>query len=669
MDFNPVPSHDGVVGRLRKFRKFDEPEKKSEPFHSFFEYRGAQIPPANLGNAGDVFLNTDSSKLYLRESEGQWVRWDSSIRKTHPQFPNRFLWIRHRQIEFLSLTDLRKTKIIDQSLVLKSVVALHRNGTGKRKAEGLSLNSKRGKKGRLSGVGLETGEPPSVSLSSSLSISAPVIQSTPSQTPGASSSHCGLASGLEQSKDPVGQTQRDDEMSGISVQDFPESEYTLMAPSVAPDNAFNTLIPNEDSHLQLQSPPPTPFLPDVESNAPKHGMDYVAVKSESSIETRSGSGARMETEVSKSAAPAPIRAQPAQPSSVPSSDDIIDLTLDDDDDDQGASLFTPAFPVKSIATSPSYEPLRLKVEGEDSVSTRPAKSAPESTVSTSQPAKKSTTPASAPKPASKIATPSQRIPLAGESSLSVPAGPASETKAALVDRPQGNDSDDEIQNSTQAEYRAAVRSKRSKNSEFSRSQSFQPPPATYIHPHESRDEEPILEPISEKERFSQTLIEDNPLDYGATATVEEDLESESLVYPDEEPAESPRSIPAAQDIAVKVEDVEMAVQEVQETDEMTQVDSVQRDATDQDMNELPGDLGFTEDVLRYLFMKKKNKEKWRCKICDSVSGSARLVYRNNLAMMLHLANMHEEDVPSFQKLQHQIDRFGVDSEVLAKFLA
>ncbi|KAJ4001331.1 hypothetical protein F5050DRAFT_1880792 [Lentinula boryana] len=288
--------HPEVVQRLRKFRVSDEPENK-HLFHSFIEFRAPHKPPAELGKPGDVFLNHNAFKLYMKENT-RWARWDTTpdARLQHPEYSHRYLWViqisGQRAVDFVPLTLLRKFKIIDAVNVLKSIASSHRL---KENLSQISLNTRKGKKGRLSNI-----EPPTCSSSIDVqstmppgSISTPIQRSiftpspsspTPLQTAGASSSQ--LSSRVKHFiSDSVSRNvERDRQLLErnellekenqelrmilrISKELTEDCQVAQQASSTVESNDQEkfvdriTSVNGNDAHQpQLQSPPPTPSI-------------------------------------------------------------------------------------------------------------------------------------------------------------------------------------------------------------------------------------------------------------------------------------------------------------------------------------------------------------------------------------------------------------------------
>ncbi|KAJ3843426.1 hypothetical protein EV361DRAFT_210444 [Lentinula raphanica] len=183
MEFSPTgEAHPDVIQRTRKFRAFDEPEKK-QVFQSFIEYQAPHKPPPDLGKTGDVFLNTESYKMFLR-LDTSWAKWDTSSSSglAHPQYPHRYLWIMQisgqPQVEFVPLSLLKKFKILNKTNLLKAMVSSNQKQAFSRKRRSeFSLNTRNGKKGRLNNI-----EPPSESISGTdVRYSIPTTSVTPIQ--------------------------------------------------------------------------------------------------------------------------------------------------------------------------------------------------------------------------------------------------------------------------------------------------------------------------------------------------------------------------------------------------------------------------------------------------------------------------------------------------------
>ncbi|KAJ3906522.1 hypothetical protein F5879DRAFT_640895 [Lentinula edodes] len=419
MDFSPVGnSYADVIQRIRKFRTFDEPEKK-HIFQSFTEFCAPYKPPVTLGKPGDVFLNRKTFKLYMRE-DNQWTQWHStsdSSRLKYPELQNRFLWIvpnsGQRMVDFVPSSILKRFKILDATELLKSIVSLQQKQdlTRKRKSES-SLNTKKGKKGRLSNIEPPAGWSGIDDLPTQLltSMSAPVprsnlmtsLSSTASlQTPGSSSSRVSLHTSVSMSP----QIQRDRkllERNELLERENQELKMSLriskelekdshMASSMIEstyreESGDSALSIDEDDtrRPQLQSPPPTPSilsnLSNEFMNRDMHHDEPLLPLTESESSSRD---ARVEEAgddiIAMHGDKKPsiqVKSEPQTTAATPHTHpEYIDLTLDSDDD-QPFTSFRPVSKSLCTVSSASCEAPCLQLTSNKPITTLNSRQTP-----------------------------------------------------------------------------------------------------------------------------------------------------------------------------------------------------------------------------------------------------------------------------------------------------
>ncbi|KAJ3852707.1 hypothetical protein EV368DRAFT_82281 [Lentinula lateritia] len=419
MDFSSVGnSYADVIHRIRKFRAFDEPEKK-HIFQSFTEFCSPYKPPATLGKPGDVFLNRKTFKLYMRE-DSQWTQWHStsdSSRLKYPELQNRFLWIvpnsGQRMVDFVPSSILQRFKILDATELLKSIVSLQQKQdlTRKRKSES-SLNTKKGKKGRLSNIEPPVGwsgidDPPTQPLTS---MSAPIPRSnltsslsfiSPLQTPGSSSSRVSLHTSISMSP----QIRRDRkllERNELLERENQELKMSLriskelekdshMASSMTESTGREesgdgtlSIDENDTRRPQLQSPPPTPSILGNSSNEfmnrDMHHNEPLFPSTESESSSRDAGVEEAVDDIPDVAGDKKpsiqVKLEPQRTAATPHTQpEYIDLTLDSDDD-QPSTSFQPVSKSLCTVSSTSCEAPCLQLTSNNPITTLNSKQTP-----------------------------------------------------------------------------------------------------------------------------------------------------------------------------------------------------------------------------------------------------------------------------------------------------
>ncbi|KAJ3889921.1 hypothetical protein GG344DRAFT_78336 [Lentinula edodes] len=521
MDFSPVGnSYADVIQRIRKFRTFDEPEKK-HIFQSFTEFCAPYKPPVTLGKPGDVFLNRKAFKLYMRE-DNQWTQWHStsdSSRLKYPELQNRFLWIvpnsGQRMVDFVPSSILKRFKILDATELLKSIVSLQQkqDQTRKRKLES-SLNTKKGKKGRLSNIEPPVGWSGIDDLPTQLltSVSAPVPRSNlmsslsstaPLQTPGSSSSRVSLHNSVSMSP----QIQRDKkllERNELLEKENQELKMSLriskelekdshMASSMIEstdqeESGDGALSIDEDDTMQpqLQSPPPTPSilsnLSNEFMNRDMHHEEPLLPLTESETSSR-GAGVKEAGEdiIAMDGDKKPsiqVKSEPQTTAATPHTHpEYIDLTLDSDDD-QPFTSFRPVSKSLCTVSSASCEAPCLQLTSNNPITTLNSRQTPKHASATpsssASPNRKGQSSNSGRNRTSTSISRSSRTPVASSSRVGpLPSSPKS-TPTDVIKRssvnpiPRGassipsQDDDDEIFEISLDQFRAAVKAGKKK---------------------------------------------------------------------------------------------------------------------------------------------------------------------------------------------------------------
>ncbi|KAJ3862488.1 hypothetical protein EV359DRAFT_83303 [Lentinula novae-zelandiae] len=705
MDFSPVGnSYADAIQRIRKFRAFDEPEKK-HIFQSFTEFCAPYKPPVTLGKPGDVFLNRKTYKLYMRE-DSQWTQWLStsdSSRLKYPELQNRFLWIvpnsGQRMVDFVPSSILKRFKIIDATELLKSIVSLQQkqDQAQKRKSES-SLNTKKGKKGRLSNIEPPVGWSGIDDLPTQLltSVSAPVPRSNlmsslsstaPLQTPSSSSSRVSLHNSVSMSP----QIQRDKkllERNELLERENQELKMSLriskelekdshMASSMIEstdqeESGDGALSIDEDDtrRPQLQSPPPTPS---ILSNLSNEFMN---------------------------------RDMPT-PHTHP---EYIDLTLDSDDD-QPFTSFRPVSKSLCTVSSASCEAPCLQLTTNNPITTlnsrqtpKHASATPSSSASSLNRKGQSSTGRNR---TSTTISRSSRTPVTSSSRVGpLPSAPKL-TPTDVIKRssvnpiPRGASSipsqdDDEIYEISLDQFRAAVKAGKKKAREdgtFPNSSNVQPHTQNKVQIPVVKAE-PANEFIAKSGKLMNDLaqspeasLDDAPAaamdvsgecsdDGHETLVIDPDAAADSeefdfdLAYPENEHQSLPPP-PPSRDADIKMEDVD--AESAQKTLDVTMGNAeMERDAPNDEEEEnqeegeeeqdLIANLGLTLDALRVSFRGKRGYK--RCKICSALGLKERKIkfpISDPRSMLHHLATFHREQVLN---LQNQINEFGLDSEQL-----
>ncbi|KAJ4488110.1 hypothetical protein J3R30DRAFT_3790180 [Lentinula aciculospora] len=722
MDFSPVgDEYPNVVQRLRKFRAFDEPEKK-HIFHSFLEFRAPHKPPMNLGKSGDVYLNENVLKLYMR-LDCHWTRWDSTpiARLKHPELQHRYLWIvqitGQRAVDFVSLDILKKFKIINSSNLLKSIVSAQQKRilTHKRKSE-VSLNTKKGKKGRLSNL-----KPPSdssgVDVPSTLlltSLSAPVQRpissssssATPPRTLAAPSTRVHSKPSLQMSPPVSPQTERDRKL--LERNEFLERENEELRMSIRilkeleknnqtiQQGSLNyeglpglTLSIDDDGNCrqpQLQSPPPTPSNPSQLSNDfADRGIAHCEPllpfsKPESLPPVIVGDFVAMDEDRKPSIQVNPKSDQTATVMPSRPRQECIDLTLSDDDEPctHLETISHPSHVVSSEFYDTSYPSIRTRTSN---------------LLKNTTPAQSTSLPQLSPASYSRNETPASNRPHATPGVLHVPSHQAAQRHTPTqklsipVERPAVRsfitdlvpnqiDDNDDIVEITPDQFRASVKAGKRKADvatvEDSSTMQITSWDKTYV-PHVKS--EPLVDSIKTQE-LPNDLVWNSEASAAASASAMRehsvdgrespdnadvtDANDFNLVYPEDEPRLP--SPPRIQYIDIKAEVANVEVQNVQAAqweadvnmyDVEMNLNAPQDEEDGNAARELAEGLGLTLDILRVIFRVKKGFK--RCKFCDVLKYKERQIkfpVQDRCSMLHHIAIRHQGKNAEREEIQN-----------------
>ncbi|KAJ3786815.1 hypothetical protein GGU10DRAFT_386335 [Lentinula aff. detonsa] len=757
-----------VIQRLRKFRVSDEPEKK-HLFHSFIEFRAPHKPPAELGKPGDVFLNHNAFKLYMKENI-RWARWDATpdARLQHPEYSHRYLWViqisGQRAIDFVPLTLLRKFKIIDAVNVLKSIASSHR----KENLSQISLNTRKGKKGRLSNI-----EPPTCSSSIDVqsamppgSISAPIQQSistsspsspTPLQTPGASSSQ--LSSRVERiiSDSVPRQIERDRQLlernellekenqelrmilriSKESAEDCQAAQASSTVESIGQEKFVDRIssVNGNDAHQpQLQSPPPTPSIyGQLSSDFVKPVMDVFPSKQlelppvNMRVEGSGSDFAAMDMDQDKKPSVHP-KSEPGQTTQdrAYSTPKYIDLTLSDDD-----SPSTNSQSMRKSLHAVSYRPyevprLQPTLNLKKNIEASRQKKKPNIHSALSHPASLCQVTPSPCSDENKIRTPihcssatlgtsgtasSNRISQCTHTFEQLPIPPIERSIAPVTPQerralssttsdPSVDDND--ILEITPDQFRAGVKAGKRKAIASETVVSSSGMQSTFQNNAQGLDQigaRPVLVSMTKKEVPQDDFVQITEATYyeidvaaaanalrghsvqGCEPPLDDDTMVEGdelfdLTYPEDEPC-FPFTPPSVQDVDIKMEHVDVVVQNkqlVQEKSDVVMGDvdmeqdapKVEKELEDQQIDS--ANFGLTFDIIRVLFRGKKEFKK--CNLCRALNAKERKVkfpIDDPHSMLCHLAS-HQDKKCEIETLQHIINRDGLDSEQLRPYL-